>query len=661
MEPLPAQLMLNSGRATSTPWSRVAGPFFLAMSAYRTNEHNDGSFDVHSAPPGETGRDVELREYIKLQAVLFRLVQIMSRVPEAAQPAAAPAQRRDDLEEEAEAEPEAPQAQEPQAPRPALVNMYVVPVCGDRDDVMPLLRANAADPAVVDYRGVHGFAWYLETREDAAHALVDAIEILIAENKQRTSAAPLRPRGRGGGAPAGAAPPSNGPGAASRARLRDSVEAMNGPAPHHDLGRNCMFHTRRGPGVTDSEDWSLTVRGVDDLAFLVSTLTRGWEPANRRPTLDDVAAVFCLRGASNWRPAFFRLPPRAALPLRLGDNCDFGMGAGLAALRVLPSAVDFNSRGRAKVTRFPLLREHSSNPALARGERVRFAFIKENPPMLNATTEEGVIRRLKLHAARTLAAGCWDLTMLAPAGTSVVYPNHGADEPQLEAPVLPEGQPEGGAPGLDGEVGWWQLVGDQPGNWELRRQYDCAGGPTSVGPTRDRPHRLRLTGCLTLRCGDEVVGAHLRVEGYGRAEQKTLPFNEAGEAVMGPGIMVDPRVNERAGRKRPASVVLAHVNANPGPVWPGRDDWAESPGTGGCQVWQPRIRLWWRNSDGKLHVVVALKVLGRILIFPNPPSSAVTNEGGQALSRPLPSMFIFARSALGRGSGGGLALPQESI
>ena len=496
MEPLPAQLMLNSGRATSAPWSRVAGPFFLAMSAYRTNEHNDGSFDVHSAPPGETGRDVELREYIKLQAVLFRLVQIMSRVPEAAQPAAAPAPRRDDLEEEAEAEPEAPQAQEPQAPRPALVNMYVVPVCGDRDDVMPLLRANAADPAVVDYRGVHGFAWYLETREDAAHALVDAIEILIAENKQRTSAAPQRPRGRGGGAPAGAAPPSNGPGAASRARLRDSVEAMNGPAPHHDLGRNCMFHTRRGPGVTDSEDWSLTVRGVDDLAFLVSTLTRGWEPANRRPTLDDVAAVFCLRGASNWRPAFFRLPPRAALPLRLGDNCDFGMGAGLAALRVLPSAVDFNSRGRAKVTRFPLLREHSSNPALARGERVRFAFIKENPPMLNATTEEGVIRRLKLHAARTLAAGtlrCWLLQ--APAWCTRTT---GPMSRSWRRLCSPRGHPKAARPA-------WTARWASGSWWGTSQATGSCGASTTVraGPPARVPHETG-TACASRaasRCG----------------------------------------------------------------------------------------------------------------------------------------------------------------
>ena len=171
MEPLPAQLMLNDGRATTAPWSRVAGPFFVAMNAYRTNEYNDGAFEIHSAPPGETGCDVELREYIKMQAVLARLVGILSRTPEApAVVEGAPQrqrQQRDDVEDsepdEAEPEPQ-PEGAAPPADRPQLVNLYVVPVCGDRDDVMPLLCANAADPAVVDYRGIHGFAWYLVTR-----------------------------------------------------------------------------------------------------------------------------------------------------------------------------------------------------------------------------------------------------------------------------------------------------------------------------------------------------------------------------------------------------------------------------------------------------------------------------------------------------------------
>ena len=181
------------------------------------------------------------------------------------------------------------------------------------------------------------------------------MQTLVAENKMKMSAAPPRPRGRGGGGdappPPAAAPPgsASGPGAVVKARLRDSVEAMNGPAPHHDLGRNCVFHTRRGPGVTQSEDWSLTVRGVEDLAFMVASLTRGWEPANRQPTMDDVAAVFCLHGAANGRPSFFKLPPRAALPLRgSGDNCDFGSGTGLAALRVMPSAVNFQSRAKVR-------------------------------------------------------------------------------------------------------------------------------------------------------------------------------------------------------------------------------------------------------------------------------------------------------------------------
>lgn len=57
-----------------------------------------------------------------------------------------------------------------------------------------------------------------------------------------------------------------------RSDLRKSVEAMNGPTPHHDL-QQCMFSLN----YKATEDWSVTFRSAADMAYMFSTLLGGWK------------------------------------------------------------------------------------------------------------------------------------------------------------------------------------------------------------------------------------------------------------------------------------------------------------------------------------------------------------------------------------------------
>lgn len=291
------------------------------------------------------------------------------------------------------------------------------------------------------------------------------------------------------------------------------------------------------------------------------------------------------------------------MPLRDGDDGVVlgAPGPGLLAFSV--RAADINFSKVSKLTRFPLLREYSSDKALAARERVRFKFIKTEPAMLNPQNKEGVIKRLRIHTADQLQNSCWDMTLLMPAGALIAV--RACNLPTLEAPNIPL-TTERGHPPPD-EDGWWKMRGNRPGDWELVHPYDVAGGPPSKKPEKGST-RIRLTACLTLGYANVVAGAHLRVEEYGCVGQTELNISADGEVMLASESLIDPQTSSMM-CKRKASVLFASAGADPGPMWPSRSDWVKSDqGSRNATVWKPLRRLRWRCGDGKLHVIVGVKV-----------------------------------------------------
>lgn len=295
-------------------------------------------------------------------------------------------------------------------------------------------------------------------------------------------------------------------------------------------------------------------------------------------------------------------------------------GCGLLAFSV--RAGDLNFSKVAKLTRFPLLREYSADRILAARERVRFKFIKTDPPMLNPQNKEGVIRRLRTHTAEQLQTACWDTTLLADAGTLIAEQDE--DLPLLQPPAIPAGDREESEEDEgEGIVGWWRMR--RPGDWDLVQPYDVYKGPVSKNPDPGTT-LIRLTGCLTLGYADVVAGAHLRVEEYGRITKKKLAVSADGFVVMQSESLYDPRTSSMVCKRR-TSTVFASTRSNSAPVWPAPTDWErlppdEEPSGSRRHVqrrqaaldvtkWAPKRRLWWRSDDGKMHVIIEIKVTSR--------------------------------------------------
>lgn len=373
---------------------------------------------------------------------------------------------------------------------------------------------------------------------------------------------------------------------------------MNGPTPHHDL-QQCMFSLN----YKMTEDWAITFRSAGDMAFMFHTVLTGWEyDADDVRTCHIVSLLTKEVGGpefNNGMPEFYRMPQTACIPLRDGDDGVTLGAAGKGLLAFSVRAADINFSKVSKLTRFPLLRGYSSDKALAARERVRFKFIKTEPVMLNPQNKEGVIRRLRIHTSDQLQNACWDMTMLMPAGKKVAE-REGA-LPILGPPLIPsEVRSSAEDDDDEGVVGWWKMRGNRPGDWELDKPYDVAGGPSSILPPPGGT-RIRLTACLTLGYADVVAGAHLRVEEYGGVEETKLRIS--GDEVMLPSeTLCDPRMSSMM-CKRKASVLFARVGRNAGPEWPSRDDWVLDRG-----IWRPKRRLRWRCGDGKLHVICSVKV-----------------------------------------------------
>ena len=390
-----------------------------------------------------------------------------------------------------------------------------------------------------------------------------------------------------------------------RAKLRLSADAVNGPTPYHDLGDACVFNTRRG-----SEDWSLAFRDAPDLAFMLDTLRRvRWlsvgADGTYGVTVDSIARAFTTQVGDSDMAETYGLPAAAAIPLRqpVGTQTSFGLrGPGMAALRVPHSAVTFGTTAKAKLRRFPLLCEPSSNVELAKKQAVRFEFIKVNQKMSNPSSQAGVIRRLKVHVADVLQHSCWNLSSLAAVGTVIADVNNLGEV--LETPHMLH------RAGGSGE-GWWK-EGDRAGDWSLRQPYDTADGPSCMRPLADQPTRLRLLDVLTLGCAGRAAGAHLRVEEYSAVVQHpSLPLTDEGFATMAAARLVDPKVGTRNSRKRAADIVLARTSGgSPGPEWPSRADWkvVDAVGNTSGVIWLPVRRLRVVTDDGKTHVLKAVKV-----------------------------------------------------
>ena len=73
------------------------------------------------------------------------------------------------------------------------------------------------------------------------------------------------------------------------------------------------------------------------------------------------------------------------------------------------------------------------------------------------------------------------------------------------------------------------------------------------------------------------------------------------------------------------------------------------------------ITVWAQSQESRISKSLGdflrlMLFLGRTSPLPDPSKSAAHQEGYRVRMR-----FIYARSALGRGSGGGLVLPQKSI
>ena len=568
------------------------------------------------------------REYVKLQSLMTRLVKKLSEVPapveseEQQQPTGGRQPRQNqggendgEIEDEAQEEQqqqqqEQPQQQQQQQPQIApLKSMYLVPVCERDEDVKRLLDVNSSEPGTVDYGGVVAFAWYIETVGDSFLTLVDALKSILDHNSKRLNGAPPRKKGSPP-LPAGLLLPP-----AQRAQLQASVCAVNGPAPQHDL-QSCVFSLDH----TKSEDWSTSFRDASDMAFMLETVLNGWS-AGPDVGVDEIAKVFTrtVGGSLDSSSAeFFRIPKGACLPLRNEfEDFKFGMeGPGLVALEVRAQHVNF--RKSAKVTRFPILREMSSDRRLAARDHVRFQFIKMDPPMLNAKNKEGVIKRLRIHCTEQLQDSCWDPTLIADEGT-VLAERPDEHLPALGAPRVPDPQTRREVIDENERIrrtscnveGWWRQSG-RKGDWELDKPYDVLGGP----PCRDPDAgcmRLRMTALRTLGYMNKVTGAHICVEEYGRTETKTLQVTQDSEAIIRSETLNDPQ-SMGFGRKR-GQTVFARVGRNAGPVWPSPDEWAPEGHHGApawpsseARLWKPRRRLMWRADDGRLHAIVSVKI-----------------------------------------------------
>ena len=281
MEPLRAALLHSGGGGgpVQKPWCKIAGPIVLPLSIYRTNERGDGMLDMFRDAPKDTRARVEQREAVKLQFLLFEMARRLASPPAPKPPAekgfGAPAGVDD------EAGADATDDEAPAVPVAPLEGAFIIPVYRDADDLDEMLTANAANPDVVDYSGVHAMAWYLSCRGEAHEAIVEVLAAILARNKLMY----------------GTGPPSKKQAVPSklveqnRITYKSNVDAMNGPNPSHVIEK-CMFRLERGGERGMTSDWSLTFRDTDDLAFMLETVCVGWRRPPGGVRVEDIAEVF---------------------------------------------------------------------------------------------------------------------------------------------------------------------------------------------------------------------------------------------------------------------------------------------------------------------------------------------------------------------------------
>ena len=600
MEPLRAVLLHSGGGGgpVSKPWCKLAGPIVLPLSIYRTSERGDGMLDMFRDAPRDTRARVEQREAVKLQFLLFEMARRLAAPP----PPRPPAEKGEGedggeaTDDEAAADPAAP-----------LEGVFVIPVYKDADELDEMLMANAANPDVVDYSGVHAMAWYLSFRGEAHDAVVEVLSAILARNKLAYGTGPPPKR---------QAAPSK---LVEQNRIiyRSNVDAMNGPNPSHTIEK-CMFRLERGGEHGMTSDWSLTFRDADDLAFMLETVCDGWRRPPAGVRIEDIAEVFtrpvaAANNGSSTLPAFYRLPPTAQLALRSNNaNVTFGGSVTKAALW-LPVSELPNMHTYGRVVSFPMLRMPAADPDLAAAECSRCAWLINDQTVRRGMNAEGMFERLKLHTTRTLEGRCWDLSLLAQAGTEVARQNFAdGQRAVLAPPTLVPGDPDGEDGEEDGDGhGWWRPYrGNDRAGWELRAPYDTAKGPDSFRPSKENPLRLRLTAVLGLVCGFDIAGAYLRVEAYTRVEAHTMTLVD-GEVIMDASALRDSAAwadtaARTAHRKRPAPVLFADMS---GPRWPAACDWEKCPhGSRTAATWKPNRRLHWVSDSGKARVIVAVKV-----------------------------------------------------
>ena len=217
-----------------------------------------------------------------------------------------------------------------------------------------------------------------------------------------------------------------------------------------------------------------------------------------------------------------------------------------------------------------------------------------------------MFERLRVHTAETLNGTHWDLTLLARVGTEITRQNYTTSVPTIQPPSLTD--PDSGADNDDSV--WKPYMDSDTAGWELKDLYDTADGPVCFRPTRDRPTRLRMTAALGLRCGGAIVGAYIRVEAYSKVEAQTLTLTD-GDAVIDASMLMDSaawagNASATNHRKRVAPVVFADMN---GPRWPTASAWKQMPhGSRTAVTWSPKRRMHWVSLNGKVHVIVAIKV-----------------------------------------------------
>lgn len=580
----------DENRLAAVPERRIIGPcVIMHRKIIRTNEMCEGAINVLLSAPMGAVAQLEHREGIKFHFFIPRVIEELQQQTEQAPPAGG---------EDEEAGPPPPSGD------PPLLSTVLVPVCNGAADVVDLLQENAAEPDVVDYRGVVALALYLVTRDDSSGALRRAVESILAKNNLRVDGPGKRGDGDGKRGPAGAP---------DRKALKRSIEAMNGTT-HHAMEAACAFHTRPSPpgGRGATEDWSLCLQTPLDLTVMLAALCPGFSPPPRdaphEAHLDAFVRALTGTAGNNHHPSFYGLHEHAQLPLRTMALSDMGFGVagpGLCALEVAGrgQAWDFRRRQSVKSTRLPLLRAPSLDPERAAEERSRETFLSENPPMFD-NNREGALGRLKLHASRFISSHEYDLTLLARE-RSIVARADAANPRSLGKPELQHVVPRRSVapwptpmsdsddePEDDERSKMWRAT--SPGCWDLRHAYDTALGPIKVmfllcfnvcpmysgkkkqqertGTAKTYPS-MRLLKMHTLRApasdGRLVpVAAALLVQKYEAKKPLRLEADCDGHVVV-PSSFVDV-----SGSSRTPSVLLARTDAaldgESGPVWPSR-------------------------------------------------------------------------------------------